>query len=130
MRTSNARTGKMPGGLGDFILPLSHDSMRNASAITADHAVPCQIQKPFPMMPLDVRAHLPVELVENFRADELVYDIHSRLNIIPETVLRHVPSTVTGLLKLPYDHAVKENMAFVRPVLDRAAVVADSRLDV
>src|SRR4051794_9403579 len=96
MRTSNARTGKMPGGLGDFILPLSQDSMRNASATTADHAVPCQIQKPFPMMPLDVRAHLPVELVEDFRADELVYDILSQLNIIPKpcVVTYQAPSRV------------------------------------
>jgi hypothetical protein len=57
--------------------------MRSASAITADQAVLCQIQKPFLMMPLDVRAHLPVQLVEDLRSDELIHDIRSRLDIIP-----------------------------------------------
>jgi hypothetical protein len=71
---------------------------------TAVHAVPCQIQKPFPMMPLDVRAHLPVQLIEDFRADELIHDVHSRLDIIAKAMRRHVPGAVARLREASYDH--------------------------
>src|SRR4051812_44658870 len=86
MRTWKERTGKMPTGLGDF-MPGSHKSRTSAIAATAVQTTNCQTQKSaFPMMPLDVCAHLPVQLVEHFRTDQLVHRIGARPYIIPEAL--------------------------------------------
>src|SRR5438067_2526921 len=116
MRTSNERTGAVPSGLGDFMAG-SQNSKRRAIAATASHAANCQIQKSaFPMMPLDVCAHLPVQFVEHFRTDQSVHHIGARPHIIPEAVRRHVPGAIIRPGK-PLDHdAVKEDVAFPRPV--------------
>jgi hypothetical protein len=75
-------------------------------ATTAVHAVTCQIQNSaLRMMPLDVYAHLPVQLVEYFRTDQLVRQIPARLDVIPEAVRRHVPAAVIGLGQPPDDRA-------------------------
>src|SRR4051794_20564575 len=111
MPTSNERTGAIPRGLGDF-MPGSQNSRTRAIAATAVHAVNCQIQKSaFRMMPLDVCAHLPVQLVEHFRTDQLVHHIGARPHIIPEAVRRHVPGAVLRLGKPPGYDAVEEDMA-------------------
>src|SRR4051812_29741582 len=87
MRTSSERTGKIPGGLGD-VMPPSQNTVTSARMTTAVHAVNCQIQNPFRMMPLKVCMHLPVQLVEHFRTDQLIHHVGTRLNIIPKAARR------------------------------------------
>lgn len=97
---------------------------------TAVHAVNCQIQNPFRMMPLDVCAHLPIQLVEDFRTDQLVHDIGARPDIIPEAVRRHVPGAVVGLRERSDHDAIEEDVALLRPIHNGQAVIPNLRPDI
>jgi hypothetical protein len=49
------------------------------------------------MMPLDVGAHLPVQIIKNTRTEDLVDDVHSGFNIIADAARCHVPGAVNRL---------------------------------
>jgi hypothetical protein len=64
------------------------------------------------MMPPDVRSHLLVQCIKDFRTEELVHFVHARPDIIPETVRRHVPSAVVALSGTSHHLAIEEDVSF------------------
>lgn len=72
---------------------------------------------------LDVGAHPLVQPIENIRTEDLVDDVHARLDIVADTARCHVPRAISRLRRATLDCSIAKYMPRQRSVDSGQSVI-------